>query len=124
MRIQHIRYRFNRSTIELATYWEPRIRKDGKPGALVSHSLWFTPLRTCVRCGKVGVPKKVQYRSMCHQVGFSGMLCMGCWNVIRPIVKAQTESNFLSWAIGKIQREVRKHGNEKRRIARNADVGN
>lgn len=116
----HIRYRFNRSTIQLASYWEPSLRKDGKPGRLIQHAHWYTPLRTCGRCGKVGVPKKVQYRSLCHQGGSSGMLCMGCWNVIRPIVKKQVDSNFIRWAIGKIQREARKHGNEKRRTARNA----
>lgn len=116
-----IRYRFNHSAIELAVYWEPRIGKNGKPGkSLVSHCCWYTPLRTCDRCGKVSTPRKVQYRSLCHQVGYSGMLCMGCWNVVRPLAQAQSDEKFVKWAIGKIQRESRKHGNEKRGIAGNA----
>jgi hypothetical protein len=120
-----LRYRFNHSSMQLAVYWEPRIGKNGKPGkSLVSHGLWYTPLRTCEQCGKVSTPKKVQQRSLCYGVlGYSGMLCTGCWNVIRLIAYAQDDAKFVKWAAGKIQREARKYGNEKRRAAGNADVG-
>lgn len=91
-----------------------------------------TWLLTCDLCGVVGVPKKIQYRSSCYGwhrrtkqdykkehgnlkgyflstykegEGGKNTLCMGCWNKVRVIVKAQDEAEEIDKLKNKLNRE-------------------
>lgn len=91
-----------------------------------------TWLRTCDLCGVMGTPKKIQYRSLCYDwhlrskqdykkeygnlkgyflstyrkgEGGKNTLCMGCWNKVRVIVKAQNEAEDIDRLKNKLNRE-------------------
>ena len=91
--------------IEVWDYAMPP-RKDGKPRVARSPRYWlYTPLQDCERCGRRSTPKNVQYRS-----GLSLTLCMGCWNMLRPISRAIEEVEVLRKLCRKIEREAKAHG--------------
>lgn len=96
----------------LATWWEIIPRADGKPGkrTRLCHA-WYTPLRACQLCGLLGTPKRVQYRSRCHAITDGrAVLCMGCWNRIRPLAALQSAIGELQSLQRKLLREARNHG--------------
>ena len=109
---------FSCKTLELETWWERSVLKNGKPGKRwIMHHAWYTPIRTCDMCGKRGSPRKIAWRSGCYGYvapGSPGMLCMACWNRAKPILKLQEEVRFLKYAANKIKREARKNGNDNR----------
>ena len=98
--------------------------QDGKPGRLVQVSRAYTPLNTCDLCGKIGTPKKVCVRSKIFawngemRYGFrygdaNNMLCIGCWNKVKAIVKKQDEADECRTILRQIQRRItdeRKNG--------------
>lgn len=91
-------------------YGEYRLRpkKDGTLGRRIDyHSVPYCPLYECVACHVRSGGHRIQYRSMLAKV-----LCMGCWNRLRPIEKAQDELNELGYLTRKLQRT--KHVDEHR----------
>lgn len=100
----------------LETWYEPYLRKDGKSGHLVMHCAEYSPFRQCRRCGVWGSPRRVQYRTLCYHTEkrVEPIYCMGCWNVVRQVVRREEDAVFAAYAAGKIKREARKYGNEKR----------
>lgn len=71
----------------------------------------YTVLVQCQSCGRIGPPKRVQYRSLLDLV-----LCMGCWNRIRAIKKRRDE-------IAALTKELRRETSNYRRTARSAVCG-
>ena len=72
-------------------------------------------LNTCQLCGKVSTPKKVQTRIDCwgwnrenkkdYSFKSKHMLCMSCWNKVKPIVNRKEESEELRLIINRLNRE-------------------
>ena len=102
-----------------------RILKSGKVSKN-SKRIWgrpFIPLHVCELCSRIGTPKKVQHRPHCFswdksiedQCGVvlkTGLLCMGCWNKLRRIIKMQTDVEFNFMLISRIYRESIKYGKQ------------
>lgn len=88
--------------------WQPVLRMDGKPGRrLEALVIPFCPLYECIACGRRGGSLHVQYRSMQDR-----WLCMGCWNRLRPIERAQKAIDELGYLQRKLirTRHVNQHG--------------
>lgn len=99
-------------------------RKILKSGKVSDRWEWlpgnpYTPLHLCDLCSKISTPKKIQYRPMCYKWDAdnrkrywegrqSGILCMGCWNKVRHIVKREEEVEQSRLLINAINREVKK----------------
>lgn len=99
---------------EILIEWERYRRKDGTPGRLIEGVTHYSPLFVCELCEKLGPKKKIQYRNDCylyeHRDRYrSGtpLLCMGCWNKIRPLVKRIREAQENDKLIRKMKRELR-----------------
>lgn len=93
------------------SYWYVLVpRKDGKPAKRVKQEYaWYTPLRTCQRCGLTSTPKRVQHRSLCYEfTNGQADLCMACWNVIRPMSVRSKEIYELGCLQRKLEREAKK----------------
>ena len=97
--------------------WHQYIRKDGKPGRWYQvPGPEYTPLNKCDVCGLVSTPKKVQTRNDVY--GWNresrkdylapprNMLCMGCWNRVRALVRRKDETSEIGIAIRKLQRAI------------------
>lgn len=60
-----------------------------------SHRLVYTyreycPLYVCQRCSRAGSGRQVQYRSGVYAaMGGRSLLCIGCWNQVRPVIRRQ-----------------------------------
>ena len=77
-----------------------------------------TILNTCFVCGKTSTPKKVQYRSKVHgwiddktynrKYWDHAMLCMGCWNKVRPIEDRLWEAREIRRLTNKLNGEIKK----------------
>ena len=108
--------------------WYRYQRKDGKPGRLM-HRLGpeYTTLNACDVCGKLGIPRKVRVRN--DVFGWNGesekdwttpskdMLCTGCWNKVRAIVRKRDEANSCRRMLNKLTRTIRderKNQNDRR----------
>lgn len=102
--------------LSLETWFEPRRLKSGEDGALMEQRAWYSPIRKCEMCGRLGAPKRIQYRPLCYHAEKRQfpMYCMGCWNKVRRFVEIEKLIDFANYASRKIVREARKHGNEKR----------
>jgi hypothetical protein len=83
--------------------WHQYKRKDGKLGHWYSvPGPEYSQLNTCELCGRIGVSKKVQIRNDVYGWNLQhdnrgyvigegkskSMLCMGCWNKVRPLAYA------------------------------------
>lgn len=84
--------------------------------SFVTHPV--TKLEVCDMCGKMSVPKKVQYRcveSLWTMIDISGkhdytkakdaphILCMGCWNKLRHLADLQFETVKLNKTLRKLK---------------------
>ena len=82
----------------------------------------FTLLRECEDCGKLSTPKKIQNRYLfglqfeidkaserCfHPKNLHPMLCMSCYNKIKPYHNKLVENEELRLQVGRLQREIYK----------------
>ncbi len=93
-------------------------RKDGKTRSRpFQYSAVFAPVRTCQRCGLLGSPRRVSYRSDVygwnkeHPRDWSApdisTLCMSCWNKVRPVMKMKEQAAELKSANNALQRAYR-----------------
>lgn len=87
-------------------------------GRSLYHSHYFknptTSLNTCQVCGKVSTPKKVHCRNDVFRWNAESssdfttknkdILCMGCWNKIRPLVSRQMSVNENRRMINKLNK--------------------
>ena len=97
----------------------------------------FTKLNTCGVCGKVSTPKKVQERpdvrgwnietkkywlipGATDEVDKMSMLCMGCYNKVRPLVEREYVADELKQLTSKLNRERLKC----QRLQRQVNCGN
>jgi hypothetical protein len=106
--------------------WRSVLKKNGKPGLRVEMvPIDCTVIYYCDVCGKVGPKKKVQQRNDVWGWNFDGpkdyktqsksMLCMGCWNKIRPLCVKQRKCDEMRTFINKLQRTIsneRKQNNQ------------
>ena len=111
--------RLNRYT-RFDTHYTWSVLKNGKQGKRIISSCgpWYTPLNECDVCGYISTPKKVQHRNELwgwnltdkkdYTTKSKEMLCMSCWNKIRPLVMLERESNEVRTLINKLKREF--HG--------------
>lgn len=100
-------------------------RDKGRP-----HAYWLenpvTKLETCQLCGKTSTPKKVShriviYRWNCHDkkdwsCESKSVLCMGCWNKVRPLVEREDEADDMKRFINQVKKEIsneRKNQNDR-----------
>lgn len=76
-----------------------------------------TPLYVCDVCGKRSTPKKIHIRSDVYGWNKSsylseekskGLLCTGCWNRVKAVVKKQREADEIRYLKDKLYREVLK----------------
>jgi hypothetical protein len=73
-------------------------------------------LRTCDICGKVGAAKRVCSRSDVYRwnvedrndyaTATKDMLCMGCWNKVRAIVRKEDEADECRRLLNKLTRSI------------------
>lgn len=107
--------------------WDLIPLKNGKPGRRVhSVPVYYTPINCCDVCGTLVPPKKVCDRSGVWGWNFDGpkdyksksksMLCMGCWNKIRPLHKKAIEVDELRTLINRLNRTI---SDEKKRNNQN-----
>ncbi len=82
----------------------------------------FTLLRQCEYCEKISTPKKIQCRSLYglqfeidkvgdrifHPKNLHPMLCMSCYNKIKPYHNKLVENEELRLQVGRLQREIYK----------------
>lgn len=101
---------------EYRIYYAPRIKKNGKPGALVEHIAPYSPLYCCDVCGVIGGARNVTCRSDVYgwnrtsdadPTTSKDTLCMACWNRIRPLVKREREAARNKTLINRINNEIR-----------------
>ena len=73
--------------------------------------LKYTPLYTCELCGRVSVPKRIQYRWDCWGwlEGMSGLLCMSCWCKVQRLMCIESSILELKKEINKVSRRRRKN---------------
>ena len=82
----------------------------------------FTLLRQCSECSKVSTPKKIQVRHL-YGLQFEAesislrfkehertypMLCMGCYNKVKPMHEKLCDNEELRLDIGRLKREIYK----------------
>ena len=79
-----------------------------------------TWLNTCDVCRKTSTPKKVHARhnvygwdwdradKRCYLIESKYMLCMGCWNKVRPIVARERDAYEIQRLINQLTKEIRK----------------
>lgn len=77
-----------------------------------------TELITCELCGKLSTPKKVHSRSRCWgwnldrenygnpDIKEKSVLCCGCWNKVKPIVKRQEEADEMKRILNQFKKEI------------------
>lgn len=64
-----------------------------------------TWLNTCKACGKTGIPRKVSQRNDCYRSEWgTPMLCCGCWNSARALVRRFNEAKELLTITRKLRR--------------------
>jgi hypothetical protein len=83
--------------------------------------------RVCSCCGKDGTNKNIRIRNDVYgwnrvskddyATASKSLLCMSCWNKIRPIVKKQEESEICFSLIRTINKELKNGNQDNRRIA-------
>lgn len=106
------------------------IRKDGSRGVLWNRSVTpgvdVTPLNTCDLCGKFSTPKNIHAREDCYnwnrepgdyETPTKDVLCMACWNKIRPVAKKRKEVQECAGLLRKLKRQI----TEANKMERNHD---
>jgi hypothetical protein len=102
---------YYRATTPVESYYieyRCRLKKNGKPGKLIDTCpVYFCPLYECAVCGDTGSGRRIQYRSLLDQ-----KLCMGCWNRLRVVERAQKAVDELGYLQRKLLRTkyVDQHG--------------
>lgn len=101
-----------------------RILKSGKVSKSCDYlgGYPYTPLRVCELCSLLSTPKRIQYRWDCFSWDMSkkewfksnkdGVLCMSCWNKLKPVMKREREVDLNRYLINKINREAIKYGKQ------------
>lgn len=99
-------------------FFQPKMKKNGEPSKIgLGETIYATPLYKCDVCGKVSVPKNVNYRADCYRwncdnnewtIESKDMLCTGCWNKIRALVKKETEIYEVKKLSKTLEKEARK----------------
>jgi hypothetical protein len=96
-----------------------RVLKNGKFGKRFD-CVWYTPLRNCELCEVLGTRKKVHWRTGVYgwdtnlndkpesENARKAVLCMGCWNKVKPIAKAKKEALEIRYLTNKLYKEVLK----------------
>lgn len=95
----------------------------------LGHVYWMnnpvTKLNTCDLCGKTSTPKKVNYRNDVYRWNGQGkddyspsksLLCMSCWNKVKPLVKREEEADEMKRFINHMKKEIsneRKNQNDR-----------
>jgi len=106
MRIKYIRYAEN-------GFWA-----GSRKNAMYFYINPITEIRRCELCGKISTPKKIQSRSDIfhwdserkdYTKKNKSMLCMGCYNKIKPLVYKKRDIDDLIKLQKAIIRKVRKH---------------
>jgi hypothetical protein len=103
--------RYHPATTPVSTYfmeYRCRLKKNGRPGKLIdAEPVYFCPLYDCQACLKRGGGRHIQYRAMLDK-----HLCMGCWNRLRVIERAQKAVDELGYLQRKLLRTryVNQHG--------------
>jgi len=91
--------------------------KHNKPASKRS----VTWLNACQLCGKYGVPTKVTWRGGIYQWArmskneycrSKDILCMGCWNKVKPLAKIKDEAEENKTLINKLKRAITKKAKE------------
>lgn len=96
-----------------AHHWYYYPCKNGTRGRRIEFSLPCTELRKCERCSFLSTPKKVslRYDVATLESHLSGtyvkakMLCMGCWNKYRPLVKCMKDHRETKYLIYRLNKE-------------------
>lgn len=73
-----------------------------------------TKLNQCSLCGRMSVPKKVCERNDVWGWNLNngvsgtskGMLCMGCWNKVKAVVKRRTDADKIKRATNQLNRRL------------------
>ena len=98
------------------TYYAPRIKKNGKPGALVELSAPYSSLNCCDVCGLLGGERRVNTKSDVYawnrdrgdyKTRSKDMLCVSCWNRVRALVKRERAATINKTLINRINMEIR-----------------
>ena len=80
----------------------------------------YVPLRVCELCSLISTPKRIQYRGGLVYWDMNGrkewwkskkngVLCMSCWNKLRPVIKKEMDVYLNRDQINKINRELTKY---------------
>lgn len=103
-----------------ANWNTPVPKKDGTPGRRADqHFADYSPLVECGRCGLIRGKRHISYRHIPSEATrekrladpfntMSKMLCMSCWNKVRPVAKATIEAEKLKSLTNLLQREYRR----------------
>ncbi len=98
--------------------YELRVLKSGKLSKKC-YSVWipYTLINVCEVCGKLGPPRRVTIRN--DVWGWNrlsnkdyvtepkrGMLCVGCWNRVRPLVYREDKLDEIRSFIKKLERTI------------------
>jgi hypothetical protein len=100
------------------TYWnEPLTKKDGTPHPtrFTTQTARYTPFRECQLCGFRHGPRRVHERSCIygwdlevqHAQDSKTMLCTGCWNKARAIVRLKGQAYDLKRQMNALQKAYR-----------------
>ena len=104
-------------TYNAVSYLERSTLKNGKPGNKIL-DVWvpYSPIRACDLCGKLGNKRRVMIRNDVYSwnkehkkdytTKLKNMLCMSCWNKVRPIYYKEQECDALLFLIRKLEREI------------------
>ena len=94
-----------------------KIKKDGNLSQRTEiHFIYYTEINACDLCGKLGPPRKVRLRD--DVAGWNvektdreykgiDILCTGCWNKVKPIVKNMKYLKEAKKLVNKTIKEVR-----------------
>jgi len=116
--------------VQQVSWYEWSTLKSGKQGkALKWMFADYCPLVTCQLCMKTGSTKSIRPRDVWgwnreHKDDYEAMkrdvLCMSCYNKVRPIVKKSRELEECRKLINRITKEIQ---NERRKIDENSKHG-
>lgn len=76
----------------------------------------FTVINTCDLCKKIGIPRRVRYRSDVFgwnrnnskdfEFDQKNVLCTGCWNKVRSLLDKEEKSRAITQLLNKLKREA------------------
>lgn len=92
-----------------------RAKAEGQGQRWSFHENPVADLRTCDICGRIGAAKRVCYRNDVYRWNVDWkdytttskhMLCTGCWNKVRALVRKERKAGECSLLLNKLTRSI------------------